>query len=112
VRLPPRRRQPVFLDVDGRGAADLVCKRSVGLRERLARVLHDGVDRGRREFGAEELAQQLCGVAPRDAVPDREGGERRLLREGRRLPAARRLAVRRAWWRRSRGNAAAAGDAR
>ena len=78
VRLPPRRRQPVFLDVDGRGAADLVCKRSVGLRERLARVLHDGVDRARREFGAEQLAQQLCGVAPRDAVPEREGGDRRL----------------------------------
>src|SRR5450756_2207722 len=72
VRLPPRRRQPVFIDVDRWGGADLVCKRSVGLRERLARVLHDGVDRARRDLGAEQLAHQLHRVAAGDAVSDGE----------------------------------------
>src|SRR5450756_933578 len=67
-----------LVDVDGRGGADLVCKLSVGLCERLARVLHDGVDRARRELGAKQLAQKLCGIAPRDAVAHREGGDRRL----------------------------------
>src|SRR5450756_697532 len=67
-----------LLDVDGRGGADLVCKLSVGLCERRARVLHDGVDRAARERGAEELAQELCGIAPRDAVAHREAGDRRL----------------------------------
>src|SRR5665648_824180 len=59
VRLPPRRRQPALVDVERRGAADLLCKLSVGPCERLARVLHDGVDRARRERGAEELAHKL-----------------------------------------------------
>src|SRR5450756_467228 len=67
-----------LVDVDGRGGADLVCKLSVGLCERLARVLHDGVDRARRERGAKQLAQELCGIAPGDAVSDGEGGDRRL----------------------------------
>jgi len=67
-----------LVDVDGRGGADLVCKLSVGLCERRARVLHDGVDRAGRERGAEQLAQKLCGVTTGDAVPDREGGDRRL----------------------------------
>src|SRR5450756_59027 len=67
-----------LVDVDGRGGADLVCKLSVGLCERLARVLHDGVDRAGRELGAKQLAQELCGIAPRDAVAHREGGGRRL----------------------------------
>ena len=49
----------------------------MGLCERLARLLHDGVDRARRERGAEELAQKLRGVAPRDAVAHREGGDGR-----------------------------------
>src|SRR5450830_1347817 len=67
-----------LVDVDDRGGADLVCKLSVGLCERLARVLHDGVDRARRERGAKQLAQELCGIAPGDAVSDGEGGDRRL----------------------------------
>src|SRR5450756_1532718 len=67
-----------LVEVDGRGGADLVCKLSVGLCERRARVLHDGVDRAGRERGAKQLAQELCGIAPRDAVAHREGGDRRL----------------------------------
>src|SRR5450830_1011780 len=67
-----------LINVDDRGGADLVCKVSVGLCERLARVLHDGVDRAGRERGAEQLAKKLCGVAPGDAVAHREGGDRRL----------------------------------
>src|SRR5665648_1274179 len=67
-----------LINVDGRGGADLVCKMSVGLCERLARVLHDGVDRAARERGAEQLAKKLCGVAPGDAVAHRECGDRRL----------------------------------
>src|SRR5664280_1078352 len=43
-----------------------------------ARAADDGLDGTARELGAEELAQKLCGVAPGDAVPDREGGDRRL----------------------------------
>src|SRR5665648_979783 len=67
-----------LIHVDDRGAADLLCKVSVGLCERLARVLHDGVDRAARERGAEQLAKKLCGVAPGDAVAHRECGDRRL----------------------------------
>ena len=67
-----------LVDVDGRGGADLVCKRRVGLRERLARLLHDGVDRARRELGAEQLSHQFHRVAAGDAVSDGEGGDRRL----------------------------------
>ena len=50
----------------------------VGLIEGQRRALHDGVDRAARERGAEQLAQKLCSVATGDAVPDREGGDRRL----------------------------------
>ena len=50
----------------------------VGLVEGQGRALHDGVDRAARERGAEELAQKLCSVATGDAVPDRQGGDRRL----------------------------------
>ena len=78
VRRCPAVRQPVFIDVERRGAADPVCKPSVGLGERLARVLHDGVDRAGRKLGAKQLAQKLCGIASRDAVAHREGGDRRL----------------------------------
>jgi hypothetical protein len=51
--------------VDGRGAADLLGKLSVGLCERLARVLHDGIDRARRELDAKQLAQEFCRIAAR-----------------------------------------------
>jgi hypothetical protein len=50
----------------------------VGFVEGPGHALHDGVDRAGRELGAEELPQKLCGVAPRDAVAHREGGDRRL----------------------------------
>src|SRR5450830_1896781 len=46
-----------LVEVDGRGGADLVCKLSVGLLERCARTLHDGIDRAGRERGAKQLAQ-------------------------------------------------------
>ena len=78
VRLPPRRRQPVSVDVERRGGAHVPEEVLVGFVEGPGRALHDGVDRAGRELGAEELAQKLCGVAPGDAVPDREGGDRRL----------------------------------
>jgi hypothetical protein len=63
----------------------------VGLCERRARVLHDGVDRAGRERGAKQLAKKLCGVAPGDAVAHREGGDRRLeaRAEGSRRPLGR-----------------------
>jgi hypothetical protein len=37
----------------------------VGLCERLARVLHDGIDRARRELDAKQLAQEFCRIAAR-----------------------------------------------
>src|SRR5450756_2968595 len=78
VRLPPRRRQPALVDVERRRGADVPEEVLVGFVEGPGRALHDGVDRAGREFGAEELPQKLCGVAPRDAVAHREGGDRRL----------------------------------
>jgi hypothetical protein len=78
VRLPPRRRQPVFLDVERRGGAQVAEQVLVGLLQGGARAADDGLDGTARELGAEELAQELCGVASRDAVAHREGGDRRL----------------------------------
>jgi len=50
----------------------------VRLRQRLARLPHDDVDRAGGDAGSEELAQQLHGVAAGDAIAHREGGDRRL----------------------------------
>ena len=78
VRLPPRRRQPARVNVERRGGADVGEEVFVGLLEGGARAADDGLDGTARELGAEEFAQKLCGVAARDAVPDREGGDGRL----------------------------------
>src|SRR5665647_2283997 len=67
-----------LVDVERRGGADVPEQVLVGFVEGPGHALHDGVDRAGREFGAEELPQKLCGVAPRDAVAHREGGDRRL----------------------------------
>ena len=56
----------------------MIAKPGVRLLERGARTLHDGIDRSARETATEELAHELRSVAPRDAVPDREGDDRRL----------------------------------
>src|SRR5665648_362454 len=67
-----------LVDVERRGGAHVPEQVLVGFVEGPGHALHDGVDRAAREFGAEELPQKLCGVAPRDAVAHREGGDRRL----------------------------------
>ena len=67
-----------LIDVERRRAADLLGKRSVGLRQRRAGLPHDGVDRAGRDLGAEQLAQQLRGVASGDAVAHHQDGNRRL----------------------------------
>jgi len=54
------------------------CQQQVGLRQRLARALHDRVDRAGRKLATKELAHKLGGVAAGDAVSDREGGDGRL----------------------------------
>jgi len=78
VRLPPRRRQPVFLDVERRGGADVAEEVLVGFVEGQGHALQDRLDGACADARSEELAQELCGVAPRDAVAYREGGDRRL----------------------------------
>jgi hypothetical protein len=78
VRAWPRSRQPVFLDVDGRGLADVAQQIRVGFVERLSGAADDAVNGAARELGAEELAQQLDGVAAGDTVTDGEGGHGRL----------------------------------
>ena len=50
----------------------------VGSFEHRGCSLHDGVDRAGRDAGAEQLAEQLCGIASGDAVAHREGNDRRL----------------------------------
>src|SRR5450756_577143 len=65
-----------LVDVDGGRGAYVIAKPGVRLLERGARTLHDGIDRSARETATEELAHELRSVAPRDAVPDREGDER------------------------------------
>jgi len=78
-RAPLAGRAPTGLvDVDGGRGAHVIAKPGVRLLERGARTLHDGIDRSARETATEELAHELRSVAPRDAVPDREGGDRRL----------------------------------
>jgi len=78
-RAPAAAQAPAGLvDVERRRGADVPEEVLVGLVEGQGRVLHDGVDRAGRELGAEELPQKLCGVAPRDAVAHREGGDGRL----------------------------------
>ena len=78
-RAPAAAQAPAGLvDVDGRGAAHVAEEVLVGLLEGGARAADDGLDGTARELGAEELAHKLCGVTARDAVPDRQGGDRRL----------------------------------
>ena len=78
-RAPAAAQAPAGLvNVDGRGGADVAEEVLVGLVEGQRRALHDGVDRAGRERGAEQLAQKLCSVAPRDAVAHRKGGDGRL----------------------------------
>ena len=78
VRLPPRRRQPALVDVDGRRGADVPDQVLVGLVEGRDGALQDGLDRARADARSEELTDELDRVTPRDAVPDREGGDGRL----------------------------------
>lgn len=49
----------------------------VGLLQGGAHAADDGLDGAARELGAEELSHKLRGVAPRDAVAHRQGGDRR-----------------------------------
>jgi hypothetical protein len=67
-----------LVDVERRRGADVPEEVLVGLVEGQGRALQDRLEEARGEARSEELAQKLCGVAPRDAVPDREGGDRRL----------------------------------
>src|SRR5450756_384529 len=67
-----------LVDVERRRGAHVAEQVLVGLLQGGARAADDGLDGTARERGAEELAQELCGVAPRDAVPDRQGDDRRL----------------------------------
>lgn len=72
-RAPLAGRPPAGLvDVERGGRADLRCKLGVGLFERLARALHDRVDRADREIGAEQLTHEPARVPARNTVPDRE----------------------------------------
>jgi hypothetical protein len=76
VRRSPAVRQAVFLDVDHRGLPELVVQVRVGLLQSFAGAPHDLLDGAARALGAKQLAQELCGVAPRDAVSDRESDDR------------------------------------
>jgi len=96
-RAPLAGRAPAGLvDVDGGRGAHVIAKPGVRLLERGARTLHDGIDRAGRELGTEELAHELRSVAPRDAVPDRQGDDRRLeaRAEGSRRHLGRKLGAR------------------
>jgi hypothetical protein len=66
-----------LVHVERRGGADVPEEVLVGLVEGPGHALQDGLDGACRDARSEELAQKLCGVAPRDAVPDREGGDGR-----------------------------------
>src|SRR5450830_1574279 len=78
-RAPAAAQAPAGLvNVDGRGGADVAEEVLVGLVEGPGHALQDRRDRACGEARSEELAQKLCGVAPRDAVAHREGGDRRL----------------------------------
>src|SRR5450830_1045349 len=78
-RAPAAAQAPAGLvNVDGRGGADVPEEVLVGLVEGPGHALQDRRDRACGEARSEELAQKLCGVAPRDAVAHREGGDRRL----------------------------------
>ena len=53
----------------------MLCKPRVGLRKRVARTLHDRVDRAARKPATEQLADELDCVPAGDAVSDCEGGD-------------------------------------
>src|SRR5450830_908972 len=67
-----------LLDVERRGGADVAEQVLVGLVEGQGGALQDRLDRACGEVRSEELSDELDRVAARDAVPDREGDDRRL----------------------------------
>ena len=78
-RAPAATQAPAGLvDVERRGGADVAEQVLVGLVEGQGHALQDRLDGACGDARSEELAKELCGVAPRDAVPDREGGDGRL----------------------------------
>jgi len=67
-----------LLDVERRGLPELVVQVRVGFLQGCAGAADDHIDGAGRERRAKQLAQELCGIAPRDAVAHREAGDRRL----------------------------------
>ena len=67
-----------LVDVDGGGGADVAEEVLIGLVESQGGALQDRLNGARGDARSEELAEKLCGVTARDAVPDREDGDRRL----------------------------------
>src|SRR5450759_3305556 len=67
-----------LVDVERRGGAHVAEQVFVGLLQSGARAADDGLDGTARELGAEELAQELCGIAARDAIAYCEGDDGRL----------------------------------
>ena len=67
-----------LVDVDGRGGADVAEQVLVGLVECRGCALQDRLDRARGDARSEEFTDELDRVTVRDAVPNREGGDRRL----------------------------------
>ena len=67
-----------LIDVERRRGTDVAEQFLVGLLQGGAHAADDGLNGAARDLGAEELAGKLCCVAARDAVPDREAGDRRL----------------------------------
>src|SRR5450756_3251247 len=65
-----------LVDVKRRGGADLAEQVLVGLVEGQGRALQDRLDRARGDAGSEQLTHKLDRVTARDAVSDREAGDR------------------------------------
>jgi len=65
-----------LVDVKRRGGADLAEQVLVGLAGRRGRALQDRLDRARGDAGSEQLTHKLDRVTARDAVSDREAGDR------------------------------------